>query len=86
MEHASVSAGSVSSCYDTNSRVDRAGEGVDCSGFVFEGAGFGAKMDANAEAGGKKKAVKRWSSVRSVGQLGRSNPEVDEYVCWGVAR
>ncbi|KAL8938748.1 MAG: hypothetical protein Q9216_003735 [Gyalolechia sp. 2 TL-2023] len=29
--------------------------------------------------------VKRWDSVRSVGQLGRSNPEVDAYV-WGVAR
>lgn len=29
--------------------------------------------------------VKRWDSVRSVGQLGRSNPEVDAYV-WGIAR
>lgn len=29
--------------------------------------------------------VKRWDSVRSVGQLGRSNPEVDAYV-WGVTR
>lgn len=28
---------------------------------------------------------KRWDSVRSVGQLGRSNPEVDAYVL-GVAR
>ncbi|KAL8705339.1 MAG: hypothetical protein Q9201_001538 [Fulgogasparrea decipioides] len=32
-----------------------------------------------------KKDMKRWDSVRSVGQLGRSNPEVDAYV-WGIAR
>ncbi|KAL9031385.1 MAG: hypothetical protein Q9196_000569 [Gyalolechia fulgens] len=29
--------------------------------------------------------VKRWDSVRSAGELGRSDPEVDAYV-WGVAR
>ncbi|KAL8714775.1 MAG: hypothetical protein Q9220_001288 [cf. Caloplaca sp. 1 TL-2023] len=31
----------------------------------------------------KKTTQKRWDSVRSVGQLGRSNPEVDEYVFGG---
>ncbi|KAL8720492.1 MAG: hypothetical protein Q9225_002645, partial [Loekoesia sp. 1 TL-2023] len=33
----------------------------------------------------KVEGVKRWDSVSSVGQLGRSNPEVDAYV-WGLAR
>ncbi|KAL8870948.1 MAG: hypothetical protein Q9174_003123, partial [Haloplaca sp. 1 TL-2023] len=32
-----------------------------------------------------KSDVKRWDSVKSVGQLGRSNPEVDHYV-FGVAK
>ncbi|KAL8842536.1 MAG: hypothetical protein Q9170_000490 [Blastenia crenularia] len=39
----------------------------------------------NAVGEGARKGVKRWDSVRSVGQLGRSNPEVDAYV-WGAAR
>ncbi len=91
MEHrSSVSGGSVSSCYDGEEKggddedvvvvldgLDDAACGLDL--LLFSGP----EAEANGKTGGE---LQRWDSVKSVGQLGRSNPEVDEYVCWGVAR
>ncbi|KAL8783367.1 MAG: hypothetical protein Q9213_004686 [Squamulea squamosa] len=69
MEHGSVSGGSVSSCYEDDVVVVL--DGLDDDGFV------------TGDMKKPKPKPKRWDSVKSVGQLGRSNPEVDEYVCWG---
>ncbi|KAL8730788.1 MAG: hypothetical protein Q9166_003858 [cf. Caloplaca sp. 2 TL-2023] len=85
MDHKSVSGGSVSSCYEREEDILVVLDGVDdddaTRGFMMEeGKGQGG-MEGRLGA-----EMKRWDSVRSVGQLGRSNPEVDEYVHWGVAR
>ncbi|KAI4121781.1 MAG: hypothetical protein LQ338_006179 [Usnochroma carphineum] len=56
------------------------------SAYEFEFDFDGAVGDGGEKGEGKKVAVKRWDSVRSVGELGRSNPEVDAYVLglgWG---
>ncbi|KAI4098943.1 MAG: hypothetical protein L6R37_006217 [Teloschistes peruensis] len=70
MEHRSISGVSVSSVYDDILHLDD--DGLD-----------GKKMKGNLNLKGGD--VKRWDSVRSVAQLGRSNPEVDHYV-FGIAR
>ncbi|KAL9590475.1 MAG: hypothetical protein Q9203_000703 [Teloschistes exilis] len=70
MEHRSISGVSVSSVYDDVLHLDD--DGLD-----------GKKMKGNLNWKGGD--VKRWDSVRSVAQLGRSNPEVDHYV-FGIAR
>lgn len=50
------------------------------------GAGAG-DVDVDGAVGKEKgKELKRWNSAKSVGTLRLSNPEVDEYVSWGVAR
>lgn len=50
---------------------------------VYDGVLY---LDDGVEAGVKWQGdVKRWDSVKSVGQLGRSNPEVDRYV-FGLAK
>ncbi|KAL8753840.1 MAG: hypothetical protein Q9199_004749 [Rusavskia elegans] len=96
-ENSSVSdTASVSSCYDDDDIIVVL-DGLDTSEDMSSATcGFDMMaMDddddaagvARKENGGKLKPTpKRWDSVKSVGQLGRSNPEVDEYVCWGVAR
>ncbi len=93
-ENSSVSdSASVSSCYEDEDIIvvlDGLDTADDLSsatcGFDMMVADRVDDDDTNIPRTGKGLQPKRWDSIKSVGQLGRSNPEVDEYVCWGVAR
>ncbi|KAI4276536.1 MAG: hypothetical protein LQ337_002418 [Flavoplaca oasis] len=96
-ENSSVSDdASVSSCYDDEDVIVLL-DGVDAPedissatcGFdmLHWSKGRAGAGDVDGAVGKEKgKEPKRWDSVKSVGTLRRSNPEVDEYVSWGVAR
>lgn len=88
-EHSSVSdSASVSSCYEDEDIVVVL-DGLDTADDLSSATcGFDMMVadPAHDARQGKAPQPKRWDSIKSVGQLGRSNPEVDEYVCWGVAR
>ena len=83
----------MSSCYDGEEKggddedvvvvLDGLDDGADAACGLDLLLFLGTEEEANGKTGGE---LKRWDSVKSVGQLGRSNPEVDDYVCWGVAR
>ncbi|KAL8995503.1 MAG: hypothetical protein Q9169_004763 [Polycauliona sp. 2 TL-2023] len=78
---------SVSSCYDDEDIIVML-DGIDTSAEATSGFDMlGMDKSQGKEKGVEKgKEPKRWDSVKSVGQFRRSNPEVDEYVSWGVAR
>ncbi|CAO1598188.1 hypothetical protein XANCAGTX0491_001958 [Xanthoria calcicola] len=88
-ENSSVSdSASVSSCYEDEDIVVVL-DGLDATDDLSSATcGFDMMVSdpAHDARQGKAPPPKRWDSIKSVGQLGRSNPEVDEYVCWGVAR
>ncbi|CAL8575188.1 hypothetical protein XPA_001128 [Xanthoria parietina] len=88
-ENSSVSdSASVSSCYEDEDIIVVL-DGLDAADDLSSATcGFDMMVadPAHDARQGKAPPPKRWDSIKSVGQLGRSNPEVDEYVCWGVAR
>ena len=67
---------------DAPEDISSATRGFDMLHWSKGGAG-----DLDGAVGKEKgKVPKRWDSVKSVGTLRLSNPEVDDYVSWGVAR